>query len=154
MKRVLLIGKSGSGKTTLIQKLTQVKIKHKKTQTLEFSQYFIDTPGEYIENISFIHALMVTAADCDLIALIQDCSDKHTVFPPNFVKSFNKKSIGIITKLDKCINHLSQPEKYLEIAGIDKIFYVSSYTGEGIGYLKEYLNIKGLKYEENSNSRR
>lgn len=139
MKKILLIGRSGSGKTTLTQVLNKKKIGYKKTQMVEHSKNIIDTPGEYIENRNFIPALIVSAADCDIIALVQDCDSGPIVFPPSFSQIFNKRSIGIVTKIDKCNGFISQAEQNLRQAGVDKIFHVSSFTGEGIEQLEEYL---------------
>lgn len=139
MKRIILIGKSGSGKTTLVQKLNHQKMGYKKTQMIEYSKNIIDTPGEYVENRNFIPALIVSSADCDIVALVQDCSDEYTVFPPNFSQIFNKKAIGIITKIDKCNNDINRAIKHLKLAGVNKIFCTSAFIDEGIDQLKEYL---------------
>ena len=59
MKRTMLIGAIGSGKTTLIQRLTNEKLKYNKTQSIEYSPDFIDTPGEYIEHHNMESSLRV-----------------------------------------------------------------------------------------------
>ena len=48
MKKVIFIGKTGSGKTTLCQKLDELDIKYKKTQSVEKYKNSIDTPGEFL----------------------------------------------------------------------------------------------------------
>ena len=42
----------------------------------------IDTPGEYLERRYFRGALMVTAADADTIVLVQDATEKGSMFRP------------------------------------------------------------------------
>ena len=69
MKKVIFIGKTGSGKTTLCQKLHDLEIQYKKTQSIEVYDESIDTPGEYLENRFYYKALIVTAADADIIAV-------------------------------------------------------------------------------------
>ena len=64
--------KTGSGKTTLCQKLDQLELKYKKTQSIEVYNNAIDTPGEYMENRMLYHALITTSADAKIIALVYD----------------------------------------------------------------------------------
>ncbi|MEW9122545.1 MAG: EutP/PduV family microcompartment system protein [Thermotaleaceae bacterium] len=100
--KIMLIGETGSGKTTLKQVLNNEEIKYKKTQTLEYSKNILDTPGEYVENRRYYNALIISSADYDIIGLVKDCTSKKVVFPPNFTFIFNKRSVGIITKIDSC----------------------------------------------------
>ena len=55
MGKVLLIGGIGAGKTSLKQKLMNEHLSYRKTQMLDFSQLFIDCPGEYLEIPRFYH---------------------------------------------------------------------------------------------------
>ncbi|HHV26756.1 MAG TPA: EutP/PduV family microcompartment system protein [Tissierellia bacterium] len=139
MKKIMLIGETGSGKTTLKQALNNEKIRYKKTQSLEYSRNILDTPGEYIENIRYYNALMISSVDYDIIGLVQDCTSEKVVFPPNFTSIFNKKSIGIITKVD-CYNaDVKIAEKHLKQAGVEDIFYVNSINGKGIEDIRRLL---------------
>lgn len=140
MKKIILIGKSGSGKTTIVQALKEEEIKYKKTQSLEYSDNIIDSPGEYIENRRFYNALIITSLDCDIIGLVQDSTDAHNIFPPNFVSMFNKDSIGIITKTDKIGGDILRAEEYLKSAGIKKIYETSAFTGEGIDEIRSLID--------------
>ncbi|GAA0179882.1 EutP/PduV family microcompartment system protein [Clostridium sediminicola] len=142
MKKLILIGKSGCGKTTLTQVLYQKKIDYKKTQSMEYYENIIDTPGEYIENRRFYKALIVSSVDCDVIGLLQDCSKDDSIFPPNFSSIFAKPVIGIITKSDLCNGEekYKRAEEFLLSAGAQRIFKTSSYNNEGIDRIKEYLN--------------
>ena len=60
MKNIIFMGKTGSGKTTLCQKLDQLELKYKKTQSVELYNNAIDTPGEYMENRNLYNALIKT----------------------------------------------------------------------------------------------
>ncbi|WP_347569074.1 EutP/PduV family microcompartment system protein [Clostridium caseinilyticum] len=142
MKKLILIGRTQSGKTTLCQRLHDVDIEYKKTQSVEGYKNAIDTPGEYIENRFYYKALIVTSADADVIGLVQDATDDRSYFPPGFGASFSKTIIGILTKVDLVDNEkvLSEREQYLEIAGAEKIFRVSPKEGIGVEELQNFLN--------------
>lgn len=144
MKKAMLIGKSGSGKTTLIQLLSSEKIRYNKTQAMEYYQDFIDTPGEYIESRRYYNAIISSVDQCQKIVLVQDATDKDSVFPPNFAKTFNQDVLGVISKIDKEAADLEAAEKSLKRAGvkINKIFKISSITKNGLIDLKKYLKIK------------
>lgn len=139
MKKLILVGKTGCGKTTLTQAINKHMIKYKKTQTMEYHNNILDTPGEYIENRRFYNALITSSFDCDIIGLVQDCTDNGCIFPPNFVSMFNKEVIGFITKIDCQEGNIKYAEKCLRNAGANKIFKVSSLEGYGIEDIKEYL---------------
>lgn len=138
MKKMILIGRSGNGKTTLRQKLTNDELIYRKTQAMEFTDYILDTPGEYIEHRRFYHAIISAAVDCDVIALIQAADELDLSFPPGFGSFFNKPVIGILTKIDLDINS-RKVEQALLSAGVQEIFKVSSITGEGLNEIKAYL---------------
>ncbi|GAA0123552.1 MAG: EutP/PduV family microcompartment system protein [Clostridium argentinense] len=144
MKKVMFIGTTGSGKTTLTQALSNEKIEYKKTQAVDFRDYIIDTPGEYIDNKMYYNALIVTSSEADVIVLIQDCSRELSVFPPAFGSIFDKPIIGVCTKIDLCKNEddLKRSEEFLKQAGAEKIFPVSSINNDGLEDLKKYLECK------------
>ena len=62
----------------------------------------------------------------------------------------NREVIGIVTKIDRSDAVPERSAEWLRLAGCEKIFYVSSYTGEGIPELLEYLKEDGdvLPWEE------
>ncbi|WP_461614678.1 EutP/PduV family microcompartment system protein [Clostridium sp. Marseille-QA1073] len=144
MKKIMFIGTTGSGKTTLTQALNNEKIEYKKTQAVDFNNYIIDTPGEYIDSRVYYNALIVTSSDADVIALIQDCSRELSVFPPAFGNIFSKHVIGICTKTDLCKSKedLNRAEEFLKQAGAERIFMVSSINNDGLEKLKKYLEWK------------
>lgn len=142
MKKVIFIGKTGSGKTTLCQKLHDLEIRYKKTQSVELYDESIDTPGEYLENRFYYKALIVTAADADIIALVYDCTEEESYLAPGFATMFAKETIGIITKIDlsESSETISRGEEILLAAGVNKIFKVDTISGKGIKELLDYLN--------------
>lgn len=139
MKKVILIGKSGSGKTTLTGKLLNKPSDYKKTQSIEYCNNIIDTPGEYLENKSYYKALLVTSLDSDAILLLQDVNDTECYFPPGFAYMFNKPVIGVITKIDMDSQNIDAAVRCLIDAGVENVYKISSYTGEGLDDLIKYL---------------
>ncbi|MGL4738852.1 MAG: EutP/PduV family microcompartment system protein [Cellulosilyticaceae bacterium] len=141
-KKVIFMGKTGCGKTTLCQKLDELEIKYKKTQAVEHYDNAIDTPGEYMENRNYYSALIMTAVDAEIIALIADPLEEECYLPPAFAGSFAKEVIGIITKiaLVEETQQVEQVEDRLRQAGATKIFKVDTIKGTGIEPLFEYLN--------------
>lgn len=141
MKKAIFIGKTGCGKTTLCQSLNKLNLQYRKTQAIELYDNSIDTPGEYIENRSLYRALIVTAADADVIALVYDCTEEEGYIPPGFGAVFPKDIIGIITKVDLAYDEQSiiKAEERLKLAGATKIFKVNTLKGEGIEELLQYL---------------
>lgn len=58
--------------------------------------------------------------------------------------------VGIVTKIDHPLADREQAAQWLELAGCQRIFFVSSYTGEGLAQLLEHLKEEGdvLPWEE------
>ncbi len=140
MSRVIFIGKTGSGKTTLCQKLNELEIKYKKTQSVEIYDNSIDTPGEYLENRNMYSALIVTAVDADVIALVYDSTEDEGYFAPGFASMFCKDVIGIITKINKVSkDRIELAEDRIKQAGVSKIFKVDTLDNIGVEELSNYL---------------
>ena len=51
--------------------------------------------------------------------------------------------IGIVTQIDQPEGNVERAHNWLKLAGCDPIFHVSSYTGEGIWELLNYLKEPG-----------
>jgi len=139
MERLMLIGKTGVGKTSLIQAINKESLKYKKTQAMEFYEGIVDTPGEYIENKRFYNAIVSMSYDVTIIGLVQDAESGHSYFPPGFAKMFNKKVIGIITKIDSNAADVSKAKKILNSAGAEVIYRVSALDNIGIDDIKRLL---------------
>ncbi|MDK2564060.1 EutP/PduV family microcompartment system protein [Romboutsia sedimentorum] len=142
MKNVIFMGKTGSGKTTLCQKLDELELKYKKTQSVEIYNNAIDTPGEYMENRSLYNALITTAVDAKVIAIVYDCTQEENYIAPGFASIFCKEVIGIITKINNADseNDINIAQERLEMAGVNKIFKVDTIDNIGIEELLKYLS--------------
>ena len=139
MKKIILIGRSECGKTTLKQVLSGQERRYEKTQAVNYEDWIIDTPGEYVQTKTLGGALLVYSYECDIIALIVSATEAFTLFPPNIVDMASRDVIGIVTQIDRENANVKQVNRWLQLSGCKKIFNVSSITGEGIKELTRYL---------------
>ena len=81
MKKIIFMGRSGSGKTTLIEALRGEELVYKKTQIIDYSEDFMDTPGEYAEGNDLGGALAVYSYEADVVGLVIAATDDYCIFP-------------------------------------------------------------------------
>lgn len=143
MKKIILMGRSRAGKTTLTQALKGEKITYKKTQYISNFDVIIDTPGEYLETGVLGRALALYSYEADVVGLLIGATEPFSLYPPNITCTVNREVIGIVTKIDKPGADADQAERWLRLAGCEKIFRVNSKTGEGIGEILEHLRQPG-----------
>jgi ethanolamine utilization protein EutP len=144
MKDIILIGGTKAGKTTLLRVLKgkQYQEVDIRTQSLEFEEQVIDTPGEYIENRQYYTALISAAQEARIIALVADASAEQFFLPPTFASIFTRPVIGIVTKIDAEEADIEHAKNILKMAGAEEIFLTSSLTGEGITKLSNFISDK------------
>lgn len=143
MKKIILMGRSECGKTTLQQALKGDTIQYQKTQYINHYDVVIDTPGEYAETNRLGRALALYSYEADVVGLLVNATEPYCLFPPNIVPQSTRPVIGIVTQIDAEGANVPQAEQWLRLAGCEDIFYVSSYTGEGIWEILEYLREPG-----------
>jgi len=143
MKKIMLMGRTGCGKTTLIQALKGEKIRYHKTQYVDNFDTFIDTPGEYAENVEMGSALILYSYEADAVGLLLNATEEYSLFSPNAVAGATREVVGIVTQIDRKNARPDMAENWLRLAGCKKIFHVSSYTGEGIPEILNYLREPG-----------
>ena len=143
MKKMILVGRSECGKTTLRQALKGKEIHYEKTQYVNHYDVVIDTPGEYAENSSLARALALYSYESDIVALLISATEPYSLYPPCVTGVCNRPVIGIVTQIDAPDANIKQAVKWLELTGCEKIFEVSSYTGDGIWEILDYLKDEG-----------
>lgn len=143
MKKMILVGRSECGKTTLRQALKGKEIRYEKTQYVNHYDVVIDTPGEYAENSSLARALALYSYESDIVALLISATEPYSLYPPCVTGVCNRPVIGIVTQIDAPGANVKQAVDWLELTGCQKIFEVSSYTGEGIWEILDYLKDEG-----------
>lgn len=139
MKKIILMGRSGSGKTTLIEALRGEELVYRKTQYIDYSDTFMDTPGEYTEGNDLGGALAVYSYEADVVGLVLCATDDFCVFPPACAPVANRPVVGIVTKCDEKGAKPEVAKMRLEMCGCDPIFFTSSKQKRGIEELLEYL---------------
>ena len=145
MKKIILIGRVGAGKTTLTQKLRGEELSYYKTQYIHYGESIIDTPGEYTELRQLSGPLALYAYEANVVGLVISADDPYSIFSPNITCLVNNREVvGIITGIDK---------KYADVKKCTN-FPVSSYTGEGIAEILEYLNKEDIPREKNDKNNR
>lgn len=143
MKKLILIGRSESGKTTLIQALRGEKIHYNKTQYVNNFDVLIDTPGEYCQTHSLGAALAMYTFEAQVVGLLISATEPYSLFPPCCAVTANRPVIGIVTKTDHKKANPKRAEKWLRLAGCEKVFFTSSYDDKGIAQILEYLKEDG-----------
>ncbi len=146
LKRIVVMGRSMAGKTTLCQYLCNQDLRYHKTQSVQvINQTMLDTPGEYLECMWFRGALQVTAADADVIVLVQQATEDGTMFPPAFASQFAKPTIGVVSKSDMATPlQIEHAKVHLRAADAKEIFVTSSIEGTGFEPLLDYLGYPNL----------
>ncbi len=139
MKKTMLIGEWRSGKSTLIRALSDPGYTPRKVLALDFYRDFVNTPSEFLENRRFYPALITASADCDILAFIQDATRSTCQMPPAFASMFNRRVIGVLTKIDASGANPVRARKFLLNTGVKEIFSVSATQGTGLDKLRAVL---------------
>lgn len=147
MRRLVLVGRSECGKTTLKQVLRGEKITYEKTQYVSQYDVLIDMPGEYAENLDLAHAIALYTSESDVVGVCISATEPYSLYPPNVTPYANRDIVGIVTKIDHWAADVAQATRWLELTGCKKIFHVSSYTGQGVDDIIDFLKIKHTKHK-------
>lgn len=139
MRKIIFMGRSGSGKTTLKQALRGEGIHYDKTQYIKYGDAIIDTPGEYCESKHLGRALALYAYEADVVGLLISSIEEFSTYSPGITTSTNRETIGIVTQIDRPDGDPERAERWLRLAGCEKIFYVSAKQGIGLDALMDYL---------------
>ena len=139
-KKIMFMGRSGAGKTTITQALYGEDIAYKKTQYVNYSQYIIDPPGEYIEDKQFGFALALYSYEVDVIGFIIAANEPFSLYSPGTVAMATREVVGIVTQINDENANPELAAEWLRIAGCEKIFFVDSVTREGLDELISHQN--------------
>ena len=139
MKKLILMGRSEAGKTTLTQALRGEEIHYYKTQDVHYYESVIDTPGEYAQSRGLGKALALYTYEADVVGILLAANEPYCIFPPCVTSQANRECIGIVTKIDRPDANVPIADRWLEIAGCQKIFHVNSLKGEGVQDILNYL---------------
>ena len=140
MKKIILIGRSEAGKTTLKQVLRGEAIAYAKTQSINYYDIIVDTPGEYIQTKHLGGALAVYSYESDVIGLLASATEPFSLFGPCIAATATRPVIGIVTKCDEKNAKVEMAYGWRKEAGCDPIFCVDSVTGRAISDILDYLN--------------
>ena len=138
-KKIMFMGRSGAGKTTLTQALYGEDIEYHKTQYVNYSEYIIDPPGEYIEDKQFGFALALYSYEVDVVGFILAANEPFSLYSPASTATATRPVIGIVTQINNPGADPALAKKWLEIAGCEKVFFIDSVTREGLDKLIDYL---------------
>lgn len=139
MQTIMLVGETRVGKSRLIRALSNGEYSPRRAMAVEYWGNFINTPGEFLENRWFYSALVISSADCEVVALVQDATRSSSLFPPLFASMFSRRVVGIISKVDHKAANIARAEQFLVSAGVPEIFLTSSKTGQGLAELHAVL---------------
>lgn len=140
MKKIILIGRSEAGKTTLKQVLRGEAVEYAKTQSINYYDIVVDTPGEYVQKRHLGGALAVYSYEADVIGLLASATEPYTLFGPCIAATATRPVIGIVTKCDEPNAKEEMACSWLKEAGCNPIFCVDSITRRGIPEILSYLN--------------
>ena len=139
MKKIIFMGRTGAGKTSLMQALKGETITYHKTQYINHYDVVIDTPGEYAENASLGRALALYTYEADVVGILCASNEPYSLFPGGVAAQANRECIGIVTKIDLPDANVPLADRWLENAGVSRIFHVNSLKGEGVQEILDYL---------------
>lgn len=142
MRKIIFMGRTGCGKTSLTQAIRGRKMEYHKTQYINYHDVVIDTPGEYAENHHLARALALYSYEADVVGLLLSATENYSLYSPNITCMANREVIGIVTKIDADDGNPERAARWLRLSGCEKVFFVSSKTGEGIEELLEFLKNK------------
>lgn len=142
MRKIIFVGRSGCGKTTLTQAVRGERMDYHKTQYISYHDAVIDTPGEYAENHHLARALALYGYEADVVGLLLSAAEPYSLYSPCVTSQANREVVGIVTQIDHPDGDADRAERWLRLAGCERVFRVSAVTGDGIDVLRDYLGIR------------
>ncbi|GBU09176.1 ethanolamine utilization protein EutP [Gammaproteobacteria bacterium] len=141
--KFIFLGGIEAGKTTLFNALLGIDIAATKTQSLNFEDKLIDTPGEFFSHPRLYSALITTTIDVDTIVYVHPANVFEYRMPQGLLEIYADKTIlAVITKIDL---EDADPQRVKQIL-LDnnfrgEILMVSAYQLETLETLRLQLNL-------------
>ena len=129
MLKTMFIGEWRSGKSSLIRALSGAEYAPRKVLAVDFFREFVNTPSEFLENRRFYPALITASADCDVLVFVQDATRTFCQIPPGFASMFNRRVIGVITKIDLPEANVERARRFLRNDNMKTIYELPSSQG-------------------------
>ncbi|MDR2418992.1 MAG: EutP/PduV family microcompartment system protein [Treponema sp.] len=143
-KPIMLVGPTGAGKSTLIKVLNRLDGEIKKTESITYLPYAIDTPGEMIHIPFLYNALILNSARASMVLFLISAK-RYPRLPAKLALALKVPAIGIVSQIDGAEEAgIRRAKSALTVAGLKIIFNVSSVTGEGIDALREFIVSAGI----------
>ena len=74
-----------------------------------------------------------------MVGLLISSIEEFSTYSPGITSSTNRETIGIVTQIDRPEGDPARAERWLRLAGCEKIFFVSAKEGTGLKELMDYL---------------
>ena len=136
----MFIGETDSGKSGLIRVLSGEAYAPRRAMAVEYFGRFINTPGEFLENSRYYHALITSSADCDVLVMVQDATRPTSLFPALFAPIFNRPVVGAVTRSGEAGANPERARRFLESAGARRVVLTDFRTGSGLDELAAELS--------------
>lgn len=136
----LIIGNDGVGKTSLSSIIEEKDLNKKKSLDFQYRDKTIEAPEGFIENSYLNNALIMVGQNQAKVVVFMLDDEKDNYIPPNFAKTFTRKTITIINKIDLYDKEdMDRLREIKDSIGSEIGFEISLKTGEGVDKLKKYI---------------
>jgi ethanolamine utilization protein EutP len=136
----MVIGPVGAGKSTLLAALDLCGGQIKKTEALTYLDQAIDTPGEMLSIPRFYNALILNSVRARVVLFLMD-SSRPIRLPARLALALKAPVVGVVTKIDLANQgDRLKAAQALHLVGVEKIFEISSLSGEGISELNDWIS--------------
>ena len=110
-----------------------------RAMALSYCGPFVITPSEFLENRRFYHALIAEAARCSTVFILQNALSSTSPYPPGFARMFNRPVVGVIPHALSPNANPELAERFLRLAGAQRIERICVAHPESLAPLREFL---------------
>lgn len=145
MRHIMLVGAIHAGKRGLLSALCGPAYVPRRAMAMEYCGPFINTPGEFLENPRFYHALITTSASCQTLLMLQSATAAQSLYPPGCAALFTRRVLGVITHAGQPDARVDRARRFLRMAGVRHMLEVDAASGLGLSALREALGLNELR---------